>query len=655
MAALSVAAASCAQPAAEPAAEPTTAAAQPTTAPAQPTAAPAQPTAAPQATFKEAPALAELVKAGKLPPVDERLPENPFVVTPVDGIGKYGGELTMLIAPASDTKLSRVYGGSRMVSWDITLTQLLPDMCEKFEINEGRDFVFYFRKGLKWSDGTPFTTEDCRYYWEDMANNVEISPNGVPSWLMSGGEAPTVEISDAYTIRFTWPKVNKVFMDNLSGSMGYDFWKPAHYMKQFHVKYADKAALDKAVKDGGHQDWMALHGANDRYYNQDIPDYPTFMPWVPTFKPPQEKYTFVRNPYFYKVDTEGNQLPYLDNLVFITTDVKLIPLKCTTGDADVQQRSLSFSDITLLKDNEKQGNYETRLWSSDWATAMRILPNYCAQDKVMADLFLDKRFRIALSLGIDRAEMNDVAYLGYGVPQQIELLPGVPGYNEAWAQAYAKYDPTEANRLLDEMGLTQRDAEGYRLRPDGKTLDLLIDDAGENPVYVDLIELLTSTYKGIGIKVLYKFSDRTTYRARMSSGEATMGLWGSELGLTYATGGVIASGLFWTEGNNDGNNCWGIWHATKGTDGVEPPASFKKAQELVEQWKLTPEGPESDKIRDEIRAINAEEVYQIGTVGGAPSPIVVKNTMRNIPKEGFALWSRGGYVYWTMPCQWWKE
>jgi peptide/nickel transport system substrate-binding protein len=405
------------------------------------------------------------------------------------------------------------------------------------------------------------------------------------------------------------------------------------------------------MDDEGFEDWPALLNSRNAWYGHNWPGYPTLQPWVPTARPPQEKYTFVRNPYFYKVDAEGNQLPYLNNLVMLATDRDLLALKCTTGDANLQSRGLAFADITLLKENEEQGGYQTRLWRSDSAAFLRIMPNYCVQDEVLQELFLDRRFRIALSHALNRQEMNDVLFLGYGVPQQVELLPGVPGYNEEFAQAYTAYDPAEANRLLDEMGLTERDSDGYRLRPDGKTLDLIFEDAGENSAYPDAIELITDYYKAIGIKVIYKVSERATYRDRMESGEAPVGMWGSELGLDYRWG----EGIVHITGNTDGTNCWGEWYESDGELGTEPPDSYLTMQELASEWLTTYDPDETDQIRDQIRAINAEELYQVGTVAGLPAPVVVADGMRNVPEEGFSLWSRGGYFYWAEPYQFWVE
>jgi peptide/nickel transport system substrate-binding protein len=610
----------------------------------------------PPSKFKEAPSLAERVQRGELPPVEERLPINPMVVEPVESVGQYGGSWTMLMGKASDTKLAHAYGYTRLVGWNRDLDKFVPDLCESYEVNENREFTFFLRKGLKWSDGQPFTADDFRFYWEDIANNEELNPEGIPSALLVGDEAPQVTFPDAYTIKYSWSQPNHTFLANMASGMALEIFACKHYLRDFHPKYGDEAEIQKMVEDEGYENWTALFNAMWRSYRMDNPDLPTIQPWIPTARPPQERYAFVRNPYYHKVDTEGNQLPYLDNLIMLAADRDLIAMKCTAGDADFQSRQLGFDDITLLKENEAQGGYETYLWKTATDSMMLIYPNLTCQDEVLRELMRDRRFRIALSHAIDRQEINEVLFLGYGIPQQAEILPGLPGYNKEWAQAHTAFDLDKANELLDEIGLEWDDNHEYRLLPDGRTLEIVLEDAGEHPVYPDMIELITATWKDIGVKLLYKYTERATFRQRVVAGEAAMSVYLSQGGRTFFWGPepdrkVPMSGgsaCLW-------GTAFGLWKQTDGQEGQEPPPEVKTLQELADAWLVEPDDARRQEIFNEIRQIFAEERFEIGTVGGLPQPVVVKTNFHNVPREGYHAWDTGGYLGWVQVGQLWTE
>ncbi len=258
-------------------------------------------------SFSETPALTKLVKAGGLPPVAQRLPEQPRVVQ-AESIGRYGGDLRISMARAKDTRMMTVYGYARLVGYDQSYN-LVPDILQSFDIEDARIFTLRLRKGHKWSDGQPFTTADFRYWWEDVANNLELAPLGPPTFLRIDGQTPSVEVIDEYTIRYTWQKPNPFFLPRLAGARPPFIYRPAHYMKQFHAAYAEKEALAQAVKKRRMRSWAALHNASDNMYNFDNPDLPTLQPWFNTVRPPQQQFVFVRNPYFHRVDPQGQQLP----------------------------------------------------------------------------------------------------------------------------------------------------------------------------------------------------------------------------------------------------------------------------------------------------------------------------------------------------------
>ncbi|HEX5078759.1 MAG TPA: ABC transporter substrate-binding protein, partial [Geminicoccaceae bacterium] len=261
-------------------------------------------------------------------------------VAAVDEIGRRGGDLAMLAASAHDTRLLVVYGYARLVGYDRDLT-LVPDILRDVRVEDGRIFTMRLREGHRWSDGAPFTTEDFRYWWEDVANNEQLSPFGPPSELEVDGELPKVEILDPLTVRYSWSSPNPYFLPALAGARPLFIYRPAHYLKQFHERYADPAELARKVREDRARDWAQLHGRRDRMYRFDNPDLPTLQPWVLRTRPPAVRFVAERNPYYHRIDATGQQLPYIDRVILVVVDGKLIPVKTGAGETDLQARGLT--------------------------------------------------------------------------------------------------------------------------------------------------------------------------------------------------------------------------------------------------------------------------------------------------------------------------
>ena len=278
--------------------------------------------------YVEPPALVDQVKAGKLPPVDKRLPQKPLVVPLGEGgtsVGHYGGTLNTLAGRSRDTRLFTIYGYARLVGYDRHLN-IVPDILESIDVKEGRIFTMQLRKGHRWSDGHSFTAEDFRYYWEDVANNKELSPSGPPRDLMVDGEAAKFEVLNDTTVRYSWSKPNPHFLPRMAGASPLFIFRPAHYLKQFHKKYSAKVQREEAAGTAKRR-WSAVHNRMDNLYEGDNPDLPTLQPWANTTRPPADRFVAVRNAYFHRVDARGRQLPYIDRLVLAIADPKLIPAK----------------------------------------------------------------------------------------------------------------------------------------------------------------------------------------------------------------------------------------------------------------------------------------------------------------------------------------
>lgn len=614
--------------------------------------------AAEPASYSESPMLAELVKAGALPPVDQRLPQRPEVARlpwPGQTVGRHGGEMAMLMSSAKDTRMMIVYGYARLVAYDEHL-DIVPDLLESFEAEDERVFTFHLRPGHKWSDGSPFTTEDFRYFWEDVANNEDLSPTGPPIQLMVDGERPTIEIIDATTIRYSWSKPNPGFLPALANAYPLYIYQPSAYLKQFHADHADAEALKARVKEAGQRDWAALHNRKNNMYRLDNPDLPALDPWVLKTKPPSERFVFVRNPYYHRVDSEGQQLPYIDRVVFQIADSKLIPAKTGAGESDLQARYLRFDNYTFLKESEKRSGYRVFLWDTEYGSQLALYPNLNVNDPVWRELLRDVRFRRALSLAVDRHEINQVIYYGLADEQNNTVLRASPLYREAYAKKWATYDPELANRLLDELGLTERDDAGIRLLPDGRPMTIVVETAGESTEETDVLELVRDSWRKVGVELFPKPSQREVLRNRIFAGETVMSVWwGLENGLPTAD--MSPWELAPTTQQQPMWPKWGQHHETSGESGEE--IDMPQAQrlfDLMEEWTYAGDRDHRREIWHGMLALFTDQVFTIGTVANVPQPVVVDVRLRNVPEKAMYGWDPGAHFGIYKPdCFWFDE
>lgn len=594
---------------------------------------------------EEPPSFLAQVKAGELPPLARRLPERPLAVK-TDREAVYGGELRMLIGNPKDLKLAFVYGYARLVGFDRDY-RIVPDILERVDVEQGRTFTFRLRKGHRWSDGTPFTSADFAYFWDYVAQNRELSPAGPPPILVLDGELPRVEFPDPWTVRYRWSKPHNIFLLDQAGAYPTLLYRPAHYLKQFHAAFADPATLAKLTKGERRRNWAALHNVRDNMYVMNNPELPTLQPWRPTVSPPAEVFVFERNPYFHRIDQQGRQLPYIDRLKMVLADKAVIPVKSSSGEVDLQARYLNFDQYPFLKKNEQLGGYHVCLWPTATTAAVALYPNLTTKDSIMRTLLQDRRFRHALSHAINRDEINKILFFGLGTIGQNTVLRS-PGSRDILRMRYAKFDPAESNRLLDEMGLTARDSRGFRLRPDGKRLDIIVDTSGESSQETDVLELVADTWAEIGIELLIRPSQRELFRRRVFSGEAMMSVWQGEFGLPTPDmspswlAPVSEEQLQWSQ--------WGVYYESKGRRGQPPtlPAAGRLV-ELYRKWLVATGRPERTRIWEEMLEINTEELFTIGILGGSLQPVVVANGLRGIPDEAVFAWDPGAQFGYLSP------
>ena len=604
--------------------------------------------------LNEAPMLAEMVDAGDLPPVEERLPpiENLLVIDPVHEIGEYGGTWRRgFLGPADGQNGHRVAGGDRFVFWDAeNFPEVVPNLAKSWEINDGgKEIIVHFREGVKWSDGEPFTTADVMFWFDNMYNNDELVSVQSPFFNLT--EGATLEALDDYTLRFGFEFENSLFLEILGasvsvfgghaifGDVALGGFAPAHYMEQFHADFADEADLNAAVDEAGFDNWVNLF--KDKNTWQKNPDLPVLTPWKTENPITTDNWVLVRNPYYYGVDSAGNQLPYIDRIsMTLAEEPQVLNLRAIAGEYDYQARHVALANLPVLIENAKAEGYSVALDPAQHGAdgVIQINQSYRGDDEI-AKWLQEADFRRALSLAIDRDSINEIIFLGIGTPGSAvvaETSPFNPGpeYRDLWSTL----DVDQANALLDGLGLTERDADGFRVRTDnGERLALEMNSVPAFIEFTKLAELVKADWAEIGIFVNVLEQERGLVFTRRDANELQMFLWqndGTDELFLFPYHALPVTGL---SGTGPG---FGNWYASAGETGVEPTSeSVLKVIDLFDQGlKATAE--ERIEIGQELWRIITDEVYSIGTVGqsGAFMGVrVYRDNMGNIPSRQFNI------------------
>ena len=613
--------------------------------------------AAAQITFTDPTSLAPMAQSGELPPIEQRLPAEPRVITfdaDYDEPGISGGEITWFARRARDIRIMNVYGYARLVGYNRDF-DLEPDILRAVDVEDERIFTLHLRPGHRWSDGHPFTSEDFRFWWEDYATNEILQSFGPPASLIVDGERPEVTILDEHTVRYAWSSPNPAFLPALAGARPLYIYMPAHYLGQFHADYTDPDVLAQRVDASGQRDWRALFIRQSHLYDADNTELPVLQPWVNTTRPPSERFVFERNAYFHRVDERGMQLPYLDRVFVGIVDSALIPARAGAGESDLQARSLGFDNVPFLQDASQRLGFDLLLWTTAYGSEIALYPNLHAGDPVWRALNRDRRFRQALSLAIDRDTLNRVVFYGLGTPGNNTALPASPVFDAERLTLNAVYDPDRANALLDEIGLTDRNAHGIRLLPNGDPMQIVVETAGERSQVQDALELIGDSWAAIGVELYTAASQRDVFRTRVFSGEAMMSVWfGLDNGLLTAT--TVPRELAPIDQNWLQYPKWGQYVQTGGEAGE--PLDMPFAEELTalyEAWRHTTDADERLEIAGRMLDIHAEETTSIGTVQGVLQPIVINSNLRNVPEEGIYSWNPGAHFGIYRPDTFWLE
>jgi peptide/nickel transport system substrate-binding protein len=610
-------------------------------------------------TFNEAPMLAERVAAGALPPVAERLPAEPLVVTPKNAIGAYGGTFfgaSMAPETTSDFQLGMVTGLFRFSN---DLAENYPEVATGYEFNaDYTSCVITLRQGIKWSDGQPFTARDMMFYFEDWQFDADIVPTVSGQWVV-GGEPIVVTMVDDYTVRFDFSVPNPAFnLINYSGAPS-EPWRARHYLEQFHLKY--NSAANEQATAAGFDNWqlyfLAQAAGTTYNYGAQNPELPVLGPWRPISSDTQRQ-QYERNPYYFKVDTAGNQLPYVD-LVTIdyTGDAEVMNLRAISGEVSVAGLDLQLINFPVIKGGEEAGGYTTTLVYSERGADVAIAFNQEHPDPVLYAIFRDVRFRQAMSLAINRSEINEIVFLGQGTIRQATINETASFFKQEWADSYAQYDLDQANSLLDEMGLT-KDGNGNRLRSDGQPLSFQLEFLPQEGPKSEVCDLVVRHWAELGIQVQASARERNFLLERIDAGEQDATGWHVDRQLERAAYTYRASSKISPGGDSILRyaNSWRIWFASGGESGTQPPEEAIALATAFDEWQKTVMGtPEYTDAAIKVHDGIAEVLYVLGVIGQAPQPVIVKNNVQNVftGTEERIWWGAANWFWHTHnPEQW---
>ena len=589
---------------------------------------------------------AQEVDNGNMPPIEQRLPKQPLVVdleAKGRSFGTQGGTLRTLISRSKDVRQMVVYGYARLVGYQPDYS-IAPDILASVDIEEDRKFTLHLRPGHRWSDGAPFTSADFEYWWKYVANDPDITPSGPPDFMIVDNKLGKVSFPDPETVVFEWEIPNPNFLPLLAQASPPFIYRPAHYLSQFHIKFADPDALFEEVKAARVNSWAALHNKRDSMYKYDNPALPTLQPWINTSDNDSSRLLFVRNPYYHRIDSKGVQLPYIDVVEMTVVGSGLVAAKANAGETDLQARGLDFPDISILKKGEFDGgNYRTLLWANGAASQIAIYPNLNFADPVWRKVMRDVRFRHALSLGIDRRMINRVLYFGLALEGGMTALPQSPLYKEDNMKAWAAFDIDQANALLDEMGLTDRTPSGLRKLPDGRPMEFVIETSGERSEEENALTIITDTWRDLGIRLIMRPLDRDILRNRIYAGTTMASVWfGWDNGIPRSS----TSPMYLAPTNQEffAWPMWGQYYQTLGQGGYAPDMQpAKRLMLLANDWNHTQSPEQRLGIWQKMLAIHAQEQFGIGIISEAPQPIVVSKRLRNVPDEGIWAFDPGAH------------
>lgn len=584
-------------------------------------------------TAGEAPMLAAMVEEGTLPPREERLPDNPLVVPTVDRIGTYGGTWrSLLISGQYIAWMDRQQHYDALVRYDPEWTEVIPDLAESYDINDdGAEYIFHLRSGIKWSDGEPFSADDIVFWYEAVLMNEELTPVK-PTLLLSDGELPAVEAIDENTVAFRYNTPHGLLLRYLAGGAGDELVaKPRHYLEEFHKEF-NPDRINDLVNEAGFDDWVQFF--LDRADWSINPDLPVLSAWV-VETPLLEGGSHIvakRNPFYWKTDSEGNQLPYIDEIDYeVMTSLETALLKAQNGEFDMLDRHINtLQNKPVLAQTREPGNYEFFDMPSDLVNGATITLNMTQPNPVKREIYGNKDFRIGLSHAINRQEIIDTVYRGQGEPWQMSPREESGYYNEQLAKQYIEYDVDLANEHLDRAGYTERDGDGFRLGPDGNriTINLEATDQWDSPVLPDVAEMVATYWREVGVHSNPKNQSSSLLAARAEANE-------QDAMVDVDFGGInilMDPRAVFPHHGTEHFLPWIQWYESGGSDGEEPPEHVRRQMELYDRVRVTLDEEEQHRLMTEVVEIAAENFMLMGVVKPADGYGIVRNNVFNVPE-----------------------
>lgn len=607
--------------------------------------------------FSEAPALAKAVQEKKLEPLAKRLPEKPEVIQPLQKVGSYGGTLrTAMRANNDQNSLTRVISGQGLVRWSMDFNRVLPNIAESWTLStDGSEYIFHLRRGMRWSDGSPFTADDVLFAMNDLLFNKQFYSAAPSQYVVKDTPAQVTKIDDA-TVRFKFAGANLGFLDQLATPLGQH---PAMYSKaycgQFHPKYNPK--LNELLAKEKAKDWPTL--MRIKCGDIEIPtrwgnvEKPTLDAWI--LKEPYNgsatRVVFERNPYFWQVDSSGQQLPYLDRVQFqVISEVETIVLAVMNGQLDYQHRHIfSIQNRPVLAENAAKGHYKVMALPGTGANSVGLWLNQSTKSAKLRPFMRNKDFRIALSLATDRKEVNDIVYLGQGTAWQIGPLKQSKWYNAKLATQYIGYDLAQANAMLDKLGLAKRDSDGFRLYPDGGRVSLgaIVSIAQTNQM--ESLELIRKQWAKAGLELVIQSSERSLFYDRANTNEYDISVDTVPGGMDITMNPRAVVAIHPQESRM--SLPWARWYLSAGKQGEEPPESMKHRMKLFDQWQSAGTPEQADKLFRQILDIAADEFEVIGVIRSPNDTAIRAQKLQNVYEQMLISWTYPNPAP-ALPQQW---
>jgi peptide/nickel transport system substrate-binding protein len=581
----------------------------------------------------EAPMLAALVQGGQLPSLAERLPAEPVVVQPHAEVGVYGGEWRSAVTGVGDWPwLGRTVGYESLTRWSTDWSQVVPNLAESWEYNaDATQLTYRLREGLRWSDGAPFTSRDIEFALNDVLSHPEVSPEAV-------NDPGRVTVVDDTTFTITWQEPNALFY--ASDIYNYQIVnKPRHYLEQFHIAYNPNA--EQLADEQGFDSWIDMldirAGVSNSSLTWQNPELPTMNPWrVVAPLADSGRVVLERNPYYWKVDTEGNQLPYLDRVVFdVVPDREVMLTRALNGDFDMHSRHFNtLANRPVLAENRERGGYRFFEQTPSEMNTNMIAFNLTHSDENLRAVFSNRDFRVAMSHAINRQEIIDVVYQGQGEPWQGAPRRESPFFDEELAKQYTEYDPALAAEILDRAGFPRR-PDGTRAGPDGNPIAFTVSVAtGFRPDQIDAMELVVRQWAEVGVTARLQPEDRALFVERKENNEHEVSVWSGDSGLTD-----VLYDPRWYAPLHNGESAfaipWAQWYRSEGTDerGQEPPPAARRQMDLYDRVQATPDQAQQYDLMRQVVTIAREQFWAMGIGLSPPAYGIVGNDFHNVPES----------------------